>query len=58
MQKSRIFGASSKLFGRHKIGIFNRTDKVRLGWTWKGGAHDGRHMLNVHFHYHMIKGRR
>lgn len=83
VQKSRIFGAPSKLFGRHKIGIFNRNDKLRLGWTWKGSAKKGNHSLalrvgskrsylgfrgryvrwrgkriNVHFHYHMVKGGR
>ncbi|MGW4523079.1 PA14 domain-containing protein [Amycolatopsis sp. NPDC004378] len=83
VQKSKIFGAASKLFGRHKIGIFNRTDKLRLGWTWRGSAQNGRHMLslrvgskrsflgfrgryvrfrgkriNIHFHYHIIKGGR
>lgn len=38
IQKSRAFGASSKLFGRHKIGAFNRNDRLRLGWTWRGSA--------------------
>ncbi|WP_410603193.1 PA14 domain-containing protein [Amycolatopsis sp. lyj-90] len=83
VQKSKYFGASSKLFGRHKIGILNRNDKVRLGWTWKGNAQKGHNSLalrvgskrtflgfrgryvrwrgkkiNVHFHYHMVKGGR
>jgi RHS repeat-associated protein len=46
-QRSRTFGLSSKLFGRHKIGRLNRNDHLRLGWTWRGSAKKGRNMFSM-----------
>ncbi|MEV8373735.1 RHS repeat-associated core domain-containing protein [Kribbella sp. NPDC056861] len=47
--KSKRFGIGSKLFGRHKVGRFNRNDRVRLGWTWRGSAKNGRNMFSLRF---------
>jgi len=58
---------TSKLFGRGKIGRFNRNNVGRLGWSWKGGAHDGsnvfraalgskRNRFGIHLHYTMMRG--
>ncbi|MDQ1293413.1 MAG: hypothetical protein QG608_1294, partial [Actinomycetota bacterium] len=71
-QRSRFFGKSSRLFGRGKKGFFNRNDRVRLGWTWKGSHHSGRNMFSLragsrrskirvfgrrfHLHYAIMRG--
>jgi RHS repeat-associated protein len=47
MQRTRSLGLESRVIGRHGIGALNRNDHLRLGWTWRGSAHQGRNMVSV-----------
>lgn len=40
-------GTTSKIFGRHKLGVLNRNDHLRIGWSWKGSATQGRNVFRI-----------
>jgi RHS repeat-associated protein len=44
---SDLLGVNGKLFGRHKKGIFNRNNFLRIGWAWKGSAQNGRNVFRI-----------
>lgn len=39
--------SSGRIFGRHKIGLLNRNDYLRIGWSWKGTAAKGREVFRI-----------
>jgi RHS repeat-associated protein len=39
--------SSGRIFGRHKIGLLNRNDILRVGWSWKGSAMKGREVFRI-----------
>jgi RHS repeat-associated protein len=47
VQSSRLLGTASRFVGRNKAGVLNRNDNLRLGWSWKGTAEQGRNMLGL-----------
>lgn len=43
-----LFGVQQgRLIGRHKIGILNRNNYARLGWSWKGAHNTGRNVIRI-----------
>ena len=38
---------SETLFGRHKVGLLNSNDILRVGWSWKGSAQKGRDVFRL-----------
>ena len=68
-QRSRVIGKLSRWFGRggkKSGGYFNRR-AVRIGWSWKGSAKNGRNVFRIglgnkgsrlHLHYTIMKGTR
>lgn len=47
-----VGGPAGILFGRRRIsgfqGIFNKGDRLRIGWSWKGTGHAGANQLTLH----------
>jgi RHS repeat-associated protein len=44
------FGTYGPLFGRNRFGIFNRSDIIRVGWSWYGeatGPNMGRNIFRI-----------
>ncbi|MGH3548341.1 MAG: DUF6531 domain-containing protein [Pseudonocardiaceae bacterium] len=46
---SKVFGVRGILFGRGKAGLLNRSDFLRVGWSWKGSALNGRNSFRIAF---------